>query len=85
MKRVAVPTQPVITFFVALFLVVALTLAGCSASTISGPDVAPSEELTVQEVASTPGPNGVHNEGAGKHDPNGSGNTAGNSNGGNHN
>ncbi len=84
MKHVAAPTQPVITFFFALIIAVALTIAGCSASTISGPDVAPSEELTVQEVASTPGPNGVHNEGAGKND-NGSGNTAGNSNGGNHN
>ena len=85
MTHVTTPTQPVITFFFALIIAVALTIAGCSVSTITGPDVVPSEELTVQEVASTPGPNGAHNEDAGKHDPNGSGNTGGNSNGGRHN
>ncbi len=86
MKRVAVPTQPVITFFVALFLVVALTLAGCSASTISGPDVAPSEEPTAQEVAPTPGPNAAHNEGVGaSKDGGGNGTTTGGSNGAGHN
>ncbi len=86
MKHVAAPTQPVITFFFALFMAVALTIAGCSASTISGPDLTPSEEPTVQEVAPTPGPNAAHNEGnvAGKHDDNGNGNGNG-SNGGDHN
>ncbi len=63
MKHVAAPTQPVITFFFALFIAVALTIAGCSASTISGPNLMPSEELSVQKMASTPGPNGAHNEG----------------------
>lgn len=65
MTHVSAPTQPVITFFFALIIAVALTIAGCSASTISGPDVAPSEEPTVQEVMPTPGPNGAHNEGEG--------------------
>ncbi len=65
MTHVAVPTQPVINFFFALIIAVALTIAGCSASTISGPDVTPSEELTVQEVTPTPGPNASHNEGEG--------------------
>ena len=80
MKRVAAPTQPVITFFFALVLVVALTLAGCSASTISGPDLAPSEEPTAHEVAPTPGPNAVHNEGdkAGKGDDGTGGSTGSN-------
>ncbi len=78
MTHVAAPTQPVITFFFALFMAVALTIAGCSARTISGPDVAPSEEPTVQEVMPTPGPNGAHNEGEGAGKKT-------NSNGGNHN
>lgn len=62
MKRVADPTQPVFTFFFALFFVVALTIAGCSTNTISGPDLTPSEETTVQELPA-PGPNAAHNEG----------------------
>ncbi len=78
MTHVAAPTQPVITFFFALIIAVALTIAGCSASTISGPEVTPSGEPTVHEVASTPGPNGAHNEGEG------AGKTH-NSNGGRHN
>ena len=63
MKRVANPTQPVITFFFALFFAVVLTVAGCSANTISGPDVTPSEEKTVQEALPPTGPNAAHNEG----------------------
>ncbi len=63
MTHVAAPTQPVITFFFALIIAVALTIAGCSASTISGPDLAPSEEPTVQETLPAPGPNATHNEG----------------------
>ena len=63
MTHVATPTQPVITFFFALLIAVALTIAGCSANTISGPDLMPSEKLMVQKRASTPGPNGAHNEG----------------------
>ncbi len=62
MKRVADPTQPVIAFFFALFFAVVLTIAGCSANTISGPDVTPAEETTVQEALPTPGPNAAHNE-----------------------
>ncbi len=93
MKRVADPTQPVITFFFALFIAVTLTIAGCSANTISGPDVAPSEELTEDMILPAPGPNASHNEGedAGKKGKGGSnsgnggnGNTH-NSNGGDHN
>ena len=49
------------TFF-ALFFVVMLTLAGCSAGTISGPDLAPADEITVQD-ASQDGPDAAHNEG----------------------
>ncbi len=84
MTHVAAPTQPVITFFFALFMAVVLTIAGCSASTISGPEVTPSGEPTVHEVASTPGPNASHNEddGAGK---GGDGSTTGGSNGAGHN
>ena len=52
------------TFF-AFFFVVMLTLAGCSAGTISGPDLAPADEVTVQD-ASQDGPNASHNEGADK-------------------
>ena len=63
MNRAAVTTQPVITFFCALLITVALTIAGCSASTLSGPDLAPSEEPTVQEVLPAAGPNAAHNEG----------------------
>ncbi len=80
MKRVADPTQPVFTFFFALFFVVALTIAGCSASTISGPDVAPSEEATV-ETLPAPGPNAAHNEG----EEAGKGGSVHHQNGGDHN
>lgn len=62
MKRVADPTQPVVTFFFALFFAVVLTIAGCSANTISGPDVTTSEDTTVQETLPPPGPNAPHNE-----------------------
>ncbi len=65
MKRVADPTQPVVTFFFALFFAVALTIAGCSANTISGPDIVPAEETTVQETLPDPAPNALHNEGDG--------------------
>ncbi len=84
MTHVAVPTQPVINFFFALIIAVALTIAGCSASTISGPEVTPSGEPMVHEVASTPGPNASHNEddAAGK---GGDGGTTGGSNGAGHN
>lgn len=80
MKCVADPTQPVITFFFALFFVVALTLAGCSANTISGPDVAP-EEPTEETVLPATGPNADHNEG----DDAGKGGNTHFSNGGDHN
>ena len=64
MKRVADPTQqPVITFFFALFFAVALTIAGCSANTISGPDVTPAEETTVEAPLPYAGPNASHNDG----------------------
>ena len=63
MKRVADPTQPVITFFFTLCFVIALTIAGCSANTISGPDVTASEEKTVQEALPPASPNAAHNEG----------------------
>lgn len=66
MTHVAAPTQPVITFFFALFIVVALTIAGCSTTTISGPDLTPPEEQTVQEALPPAGPNAAHNEGANK-------------------
>lgn len=81
MKSVATPTQPVVSFFFALFFVVTLTLAGCSANTLSGPDVAPSEEPTAQETLPAAGPNASHNEGeeAGKNQPTNA------SNGGTHN
>jgi hypothetical protein len=52
------------TFF-AFFLVVMFTFAGCSAGTISGPDLAPADEVTVQD-ASPDGPDAAHNEGADK-------------------
>ncbi len=73
MKKATVPTQSVASFFFALFFVVSLILAGCSANTLSGPDVAPSEEPTVQEVLPAAGPNASHNEGeeAGKTTKNG--------------
>ncbi len=63
MKRIADLTQPVITFFFALFFAVALTIAGCSANTITGPDVTPSEEEATVEVLPAAGPNAPHNEG----------------------
>lgn len=52
------------TFF-ALFFVVMLTLAGCSAGTISGPELAPADEVTVQDT-NLNGPDAVHNEGENK-------------------
>lgn len=87
MKRVADPTQPVITFFFALFLVVALTIAGCSVNTISGPDVAPTEETMVQETLPPPGPNAPHNEGKdpNKNPSNSNTNTSTGNNGARHN
>lgn len=63
MKRVAAPTQPLIALYCALVLVVALTFAGCSANAISGPDLAPSQEVTQAEKTSTDGPSAPHNEG----------------------
>ena len=63
MKSVTPSRQPVPSFFSALFFAVALTIAGCSASTLSGPDVAPSDETTVEEVLPAAGPNAAHNEG----------------------
>ena len=83
MKCVADPTQPVITFFFALIFVVALTIAGCSANTISGPDAAPSEEPTEETVLPAAGPNASHNEGDGTAQKGDGGKTG--SNGGNHN
>ena len=65
MKSVADPTQPVITFFFALLFAVALTIAGCSANTISGPDAEPAEETMVEETLPASGPNASHNEGEG--------------------
>ncbi|HMB93415.1 MAG TPA: hypothetical protein VKP65_21365 [Rhodothermales bacterium] len=51
--------------FYALFFAVMLMLAGCSAGTISGPELAPADEVTVQDT--TPdGPNAAHNEGENK-------------------
>ena len=85
MTHVAAPTQPVINFFFALIIAVALTIAGCSASTISGPEIIPSGEPTVHEVASTPGPNANHNEDDGAGKDGGNGGTTGASNGAGHN
>ena len=51
-------------FFAFLFVAI-LTLAGCSAGTISGPELAPADEVSVQD-ASQDGPNAAHNEGADK-------------------
>ncbi|MFQ5568680.1 MAG: hypothetical protein ACE5G0_03335 [Rhodothermales bacterium] len=58
-------THPLATLFVALFFVAALALAGCSASTISGPDLAPSDEVTQVDDNST-NTAATHNEGANK-------------------
>ena len=82
MKRVADPTQPVITFFFALFFAAALTMAGCSTNTISGPDLAPSEDPTEETVLPAAGPNAGHNEGEARKGGDG---TKNKDNGGNHN
>lgn len=65
MKRVAAPTQPVITLIVALFFVVAFGLAGCSAGTISGPDLPTAERVLDSEVQPLApiAPVAPHNEG----------------------
>lgn len=56
--------------FSALVLIGALALTGCSASTISGPDLAPSDEPAVEET-STLGAD--HNEGEARKDGDDSG------------
>ena len=68
MKRVALPTQPIAAFFVALFVVATLALSGCSANTISGPDLPTSERVLDAEAPHftpiTPtAPSAPHNEG----------------------
>lgn len=62
MKFLAAPTQRISTFFITLFVVGTLTLAGCSASTISGPDLAPTEDAAVQEAPAPSDRSAPHNE-----------------------
>lgn len=67
MKRES-PTQAAMSLFMALFVVTLLTIAGCSTSTLSGPDLDAPDETTLQEAPPTYSPGAVHNEedGAGK-------------------
>lgn len=63
MKRLALSAQPLIALFFALILVVTLAFAGCSANAISGPDLAPPQEVTQVEKTTTDGPSAPRNEG----------------------
>ena len=67
MKRVF-PPQTAMSLFMALFVATMLTLAGCSAGALSGPELEPSDETTLQEPSPPYSPGAVHNEddGAGK-------------------
>lgn len=79
--------SPVASLFGALVVAGVLTLAGCSAATLSGPDLAPAAETTVQDEPASYGPGASHNaEDAAKNDPTttttSTSNGGGNSNGG---
>lgn len=64
MKRAAATIQPVFALFSALVLVVTLAIAGCTPSTISGPDLAPSDDQQTQVQDDRPAnTSATHNEG----------------------
>ncbi len=67
MKHVS-PTQTAMSLFLTLFVATMLTLAGCSAGTLSGPGLEMTPETTVQEAPPSYSPGASHNEeeGAGK-------------------
>jgi len=53
--------------FASLFAAVMLTIAGCSAGTISGPDLATSETVTQAQKAPSEAPSAPRNDGKDAH------------------
>ena len=81
MKRES-PTQTAMSLFMALFVATMLTLAGCSAGALSGPDLETTPDATVQEAPSSYSPGASHTEeeeaGKKKSKSNGGGSVKGN-------
>ena len=75
MKHAVTPTPLVLSLFFAFFFAVVLTLAGCSAGTLSGPDLDSGAAPALQEDTRSSGSDADHNrDGA---DKNGGGSTIG--------
>jgi len=59
MKRVS---STAMSLFLTLLIATMLTLAGCSAGVLSGPDLDTSDETTLQEAPPSYSPGAIHNE-----------------------